>query len=183
MTPEQERLIEDLLTISELESGQIKLNLQPVSLKNLSEKVVADFRTRAAVREVKLSDQTPDLSVQADPGRVEQVLCNLVDNAIKYGRSGGNVTLSARPVENAFVEVAVADDGPGIPPEALDRVFERFYRVDKGRSREQGGTGLGLSIVKHIVQNHGGKAWATSEPGRGATFYFTLPHAAETKRN
>ncbi|HEV2454732.1 MAG TPA: ATP-binding protein, partial [Verrucomicrobiae bacterium] len=71
--------------------------------------------------------------------------------------------------------VFVRDDGPGIPPESLDRVFERFYRVDKARSREQGGTGLGLSIVKHIVQNHGGEVWATSEPGKGATFYFTLP--------
>jgi two-component system phosphate regulon sensor histidine kinase PhoR len=73
------------------------------------------------------------------------------------------------------IEVFVQDDGPGIPPEALDRVFERFYRVDKARSREQGGTGLGLSIVKHIVQNHGGEVWAKSEPGKGATFFFTLP--------
>lgn len=170
-------LIEDLLTISELESGQLKLNLQPVSLRGLGEKVVTDFRTRAAAREVQLCDAIPDLSVQADPGRLEQVLCNLVDNAIKYGRTGGTVTLSARKTENELVEVAVGDDGPGIPPEALGRVFERFYRVDKGRSREQGGTGLGLSIVKHIVQNHGGKVWVASEPGHGATFYFTLPGA------
>jgi two-component system phosphate regulon sensor histidine kinase PhoR len=73
------------------------------------------------------------------------------------------------------VEVFVQDDGPGIPPEAIERVFERFYRVDKARSREQGGTGLGLAIVKHLVQSHGGRVWATSEPGRGAAFYFLLP--------
>jgi len=168
-------LIEDLLTISELESGQMKLNLQPVALRSVSEKVVADFRARAAARHVSLNDEVPALTVLADPDRIEQVLCNLVDNAIKYGRSGGEVTLRARPEEHDLVEVGVTDDGPGIPAEALDRLFERFYRVDKGRSREQGGTGLGLSIVKHIVQNHGGKAWAASELGKGATFYFTLP--------
>lgn len=170
-------LIEDLLTISELESGHVKLNLQTISLRSLSEKVVADFRGRAAARQVTLSDGIAEVSVRADPGRIEQVLCNLVDNAIKYGRPGGHVVISARDADHEWVEIAVRDDGPGLPPEALDRVFERFYRVDKGRSREQGGTGLGLSIVKHIVQSHGGKAWVSSQPGQGATFYFTLPRA------
>jgi two-component system phosphate regulon sensor histidine kinase PhoR len=102
-------------------------------------------------------------------------LCNLVDNAIKYGRNGGKVILSARCCENAQIEISVKDDGPGIPPESLERVFERFYRVDKARSREQGGTGLGLSIVKHIVQSHGGRVWVRSQLGQGATFCFTLP--------
>jgi two-component system phosphate regulon sensor histidine kinase PhoR len=101
-------------------------------------------------------------------------LGNLVDNAIKYGRSQGTVTVGGRVVEGGRVEVSVQDDGPGIPPEAIERIFERFYRVDKARSREQGGTGLGLSIVKHLVQCHGGRVWATSEPGRGTTFFFTL---------
>ena len=113
--------------------------------------------------------------VTADPDRLEQVLGNLVDNAIKYGRSEGAVAVKARPLDNGQVEVSVQDDGPGIPRESLERIFERFYRVDKARSREQGGTGLGLSIVKHIVQSHGGKVWATSEPGHGASFFFTLP--------
>jgi two-component system phosphate regulon sensor histidine kinase PhoR len=106
---------------------------------------------------------------------LEQVLSNLVDNAIKYGRAQGRVTVGAQSVEEGQVEVFVQDDGPGIPAESLERVFERFYRVDKARSREQGGTGLGLSIVKHIVQSHGGRVWAKSELGKGATFYLRLP--------
>ncbi len=168
-------LIEDLLTISELESGRVKLDLQSVHLRAVTEKVLADFKSRASAKQVKLVDQVPDLRVRADADRLEQVLCNLVDNAIKYGRSEGTVSIAARPASLEQVEVSVQDDGPGIPPESIERVFERFYRVDKARSREQGGTGLGLSIVKHIIQGHGGRSWARSELGHGATFYFTLP--------
>ncbi len=171
-------LIEDLLTISELESGRVALQMQPVALRPLVQKVIEEFHTRAALRRVSLFNAVPELCVRADTARLEQVLSNLVDNAIKYGRIEGRVTVSARALESGEIEVAVADDGPGLPAEALERVFERFYRVDKARSREQGGTGLGLSIVKHIVQSHGGRVWAHSEPGRGATFYFTLPAAA-----
>jgi two-component system phosphate regulon sensor histidine kinase PhoR len=168
-------LIEDLLTISELESGRVKLNLQALSVESVVKEVLDDFQSRAAARGVKLVQETPRLGVRADPDRLDQVLGNLVDNAIKYGRPEGTVTVGARPSEGEQVEWFVQDDGPGIPPEALDRVFERFYRVDKARSREQGGTGLGLSIVKHIVQSHGGRVWAKSAIGKGATFYFTLP--------
>ena len=168
-------LIEDLLTISELESGRVKLNLQAVALVPLIEKVFADLRNRALARCVNLLNQIPDMTVRADPDRLEQVLGNLVDNAIKYGRADGTVTVGGKVLEDGQVELFVQDDGPGIPIEALDRVFERFYRVDKARSREQGGTGLGLSIVKHIVQSHGGKVWAKSEPGQGSRFCFTLP--------
>src|SRR5208337_2867926 len=130
---------------------------------------------RAEAKKVKLLNQTPELRVRADVNRIEQVLGNLVDNAIKYGRTEGCVTVGGNPAPGGQVEVFVQDDGPGIPPEALERVFERFYRVDKARSREQGGTGLGLSIVKHIVQSHSGKVWVKSELGKGATFFFTLP--------
>ena len=173
-------LIEDLLTISELESGRVKLSLQAVSLSPLIAKVLDDFKAQAAAKSMKLSNQAPDLAVNADADRLEQVLGNLVDNAIKYGRAAGTVTVGGSAKEGGQVEVFVQDDGPGIPPEALDRVFERFYRVDKARAREQGGTGLGLAIVKHIIQTHGGRVWATSEPGRGTTFYFTLAQATGT---
>ena len=169
-------LIEDLLAISELESGRVKLNVQTVALAPVVAKVLEDFKGRAAVKGVRLVNQAaPDLAVRADLDRLEQVLGNLVDNAIKYGRSDGTVTAGGRALDGGQIEVSVQDDGPGIPPEALERIFERFYRVDKARSREQGGTGLGLAIVKHLVQSHGGRVWATSEPGRGATFCFVLP--------
>jgi len=170
-------LIEDLLTISELESGRVRLNLQPLSLHNLTGKVCDDFKARATARHIALYNEVPELTVRADAERIEQVLSNLLDNAVKYGREHGQVTISARALTRDRAEVAVQDDGPGLPPEALERVFERFYRVDKARSRDQGGTGLGLSIVKHIVQSHGGEVWVKSEPGKGATFYFTLPAA------
>ncbi|MCW5550531.1 MAG: PAS domain-containing protein [Verrucomicrobiae bacterium] len=168
-------LIEDLLTISELESGRVTLNLQLLSLHQLVGKVCDDFKARAAGKQVLILNEVPKLKVRADAIRLEQVLSNLVDNAIKYGRADGRVTIGASAASEAKVELFVRDDGPGLPAEALERVFERFYRVDKARSREQGGTGLGLSIVKHIIQGHGGRVWAKSEAGKGATFYFTLP--------
>jgi two-component system phosphate regulon sensor histidine kinase PhoR len=167
-------LIEDLLTISELESGRVKLNLQSVALRPVVEKVFGDLSTRAAAQEIKLLNHAPELKVEADADRLEQVLGNLIDNAIKYGRKSGTVVVGGRAVDGGEVELFVQDDGPGIPAEALERVFERFYRVDKARSRDRGGTGLGLSIVKHLVHSHRGRVWAKSEVGHGATFYFTL---------
>jgi two-component system phosphate regulon sensor histidine kinase PhoR len=168
-------LIEDLLTISELESGRIKMNLQQVQLHPLVDKILDDLRPQARTRKVTLTNEVPELAAQADADRLQQVLANIVGNAIKYGRLEGQVTVSAQNGDGEMIQVCVQDDGPGIPADALERVFERFYRVDKARSREQGGTGLGLSIVKHIVQSHGGKVWAKSELGKGAAFYFTLP--------
>lgn len=170
-------LIEDLLTISELESGRVTLNLQPIALRQLAGKVCDDFKSRAAGKQVTILNEVPDLTVGADAVRLEQVLSNLVDNAIKYGRANGRVTVGGSVASEDKVELFVRDDGPGLPAEALERVFERFYRVDKARSREQGGTGLGLAIVKHIIQSHGGRVWVKSEPGKGATFYFTLPQS------
>ncbi len=168
-------LIQDLLTISALEAGRVKLSLQAVELRPLVEKVLGDLKPPADIKNVTLVNQMPELTAAADASRLEQVLANLVDNAIKYGRTQGTVTVGGGKTDDGKVEVFVQDDGPGIPQESLDRVFERFYRVDKARSREQGGTGLGLSIVKHIVQTHGGKVWVKSEVGKGATFFFTLP--------
>ena len=167
-------LIEDLLTISEIESGRVMLNLQPVPVRASVEKVFDDFRTRAAARAVTLVDESEGLTARADQRRLEQVLTNLVDNAVKYGGNDSRVVVGAR-LSDGMVEMFVQDNGPGLPTESLERVFERFYRVDKARSRDQGGTGLGLSIVKHIVQSHGGRVWVESEPGKGAKFCFTLP--------
>jgi len=171
-------LIEDLLTISRLESGQIVMNLKKVELRPVADEVVNDLGSRADDKKVVLENQVPpEIMVRADADRIQQVLFNLVDNAIKYGRSEGNVRIGALAVDDQKIEVSVRDNGPGIPPEAIERVFERFYRADKARSREQGGTGLGLSIVKHIVQSHGGEVWVKSTVGQGTTFLFTLPSA------
>ncbi|MBW8864456.1 MAG: ATP-binding protein, partial [Verrucomicrobia bacterium] len=170
-------LIQDLLTISALESGRMKLDLHSVGLRPLVEKVFTDLHAKAENKNVSLVNEMPDFTANGDINRLDQVLANLVDNAIKYGLSEGSVRVGGKKLEDGRLEICVQDDGPGIPPEAIDRVFERFYRVDKARSRDQGGTGLGLSIVKHIVQAHGGEVWAESELGKGATFFFTLPSA------
>ena len=106
---------------------------------------------------------------------MREVISNLLDNAIKYGRPGGKTTVEGRVLPNGRTEIKVVDDGPGIPMDSQERIFERFYRVDKARSREQGGTGLGLAIVKHVVQAHGGDVRLESEPGSGSAFIFTLP--------
>jgi two-component system phosphate regulon sensor histidine kinase PhoR len=169
-------LIEDLLAISRLESGQVALNIQEVNLRDMAQRVVDDLGALAAARQTTLENHIPAaLSVRADADRLPQVFFNLTENAIKYGRSGGRVRLDARETAGRKAEVLVSDDGPGIPPEAIGRIFERFYRVDRARSRESGGTGLGLAIVKHIVQAHGGEAWVHSDLGKGATFHFTVP--------
>lgn len=177
-TDRQIYLIEDLLTISRLESGQIVMNRQRVEAREVLARVMEDLKFRDAEKNVRIQNLVPaGLSAQADADRLQQVFFNLLENAIKYGRAGGNVSVGGRELADNRIELWVQDDGPGIPPEAKERVFERFYRVDKARSRETGGTGLGLSIVKHIVQAHGGEVWVDSEPGQGATFFFTLPKA------
>ena len=171
-------LIEDLLTISRLESGQIVMNLHEVELRKEAARVIEDLQARAAGKNARLQNELPaELTARADTDRLQQVLFNLIENAIKYGRAEGTVVIGGKRNEAGKVELWVQDNGPGIPADAKDRVFERFYRVDRARSRETGGTGLGLSIVKHIVQAHGGEVWLKSELGQGATFYFTLPES------
>jgi two-component system phosphate regulon sensor histidine kinase PhoR len=144
----------------------------------LVDKVFTDLHSKAENKKIGLVNELAGLTAGADADRLDQVLANLVDNAIKYGQANGSVRVGGKKLDDGRLEISVQDDGPGIPPEALDRVFERFYRVDKARSRDQGGTGLGLSIVKHIVQAHGGEVRVESETGKGATFFFTLPPAA-----
>ena len=171
-------LIDDLLMLSTLDSGNMRLNLQPVSVRAGVSEVISDLKSRASLRGVVVENLVaPPLIADADPDRLRQVLSNLIENAVKYGRLEGRVTVSARVLETGRIEVAVCDDGPGISDEACARIFERFYRADKARSREQGGTGLGLSIVKHVVQAHGGEVRVESKLGSGSTFFFTLATA------
>ncbi len=169
-------LIDDLLMLSTLDSGNIRLALQSVSLGVAVQEVADDLRGRARLRRVMIKNKVESaLIVQADPDRLRQVISNLIDNAIKYGRMEGEVVINARALDSRRIEISVQDDGPGIPAEACARIFERFFRGDKARSREQGGTGLGLAIVKHVVQAHGGEVRVESAPGAGARFSFTLP--------
>ena len=172
-------LIQDLLAISALEAGRMELDWQPVAMRPLIDKVFSDLHGKADNKKISLVNELPELTARADANRLDQVLANLVDNAIKYGRAHGSVRVGGKKLNEQTLEIFVADDGAGIPPESLNRVFERFYRVDKARSREQGGTGLGLAIVKHMVQAHGGEVRVTSEPGKGAKFFFTIPAAGQ----
>lgn len=173
-------LVEDLLTISGLESGRIAIERQRMHLAALVLRVLDELAPKARARSVTLTSTVPEsTTIFADAGRMQQVLVNLVENAINYGREGGAVTVAAVPDERETV-VSVCDNGPGIPPEARERVFERFYRLDKARSRERGGTGLGLSIVKHIALAHGGRVWVTEAPGGGACFCVAIPESNET---
>jgi two-component system phosphate regulon sensor histidine kinase PhoR len=172
-------LIEDLLTISKLESGQATVNLRELRLCLEISRVVGDLQRSAEKRNIEVSYSVPkDMFVKADADLLEQILLNLIDNAVKYGKSGGKVEVRAMRNGTDQVCVSISDDGPGIPSEATDRIFERFFRVDKARSRSQGGTGLGLSIVKHIAQTLGGRVWVESELGKGSTFFFTLKASA-----
>jgi len=173
-------LIDDLLKLSQLDAGRVPLKLRGVGLRDAVAHVLEELGSAASDRQVTLENQVPPgLQASADPERLHQVFFNLIDNAIRHGRQGGQAAVAAHLIEGGGVEVRVVDDGPGVPAEALARVFERFFRVDRARSREQGGTGLGLAIVKHLVLAHGGKVWAQSEPGQGAVFCFTLPPAPD----
>ncbi len=172
------KIVEDLLMLSKIESREFQLNLEPLPLADVLEDVLELVDENAKKHQVTLlkTDLPNSLFVRADRNYLEQILVNLLDNAIKYNRKGGKILISAILNSQNEVEVAIRDNGIGIPQEDLHRIFERFYRVDKGRSKELGGTGLGLSIVKHLVQAQGGRVWAESQLGKGSTFYFTLPH-------
>ncbi|MDY6861435.1 MAG: ATP-binding protein [Thermodesulfobacteriota bacterium] len=170
------KLIDDLLDLSKIESGKLKINLRPFTLKPLIEGVVSDLNSQLQDRSIKVNIDIPEnlSGVSGDETAIAQVLFNLIENAIKYNNDGGRITISGED-KGEFVEVSISDTGIGIPQDDLPRIFERFYRVDKSRDRELGGTGLGLSIVKHIVQAHNGEVFARSDPGKGSTFYFTIP--------
>src|SRR5882724_953690 len=165
------RLLNDLTDLSNIELGRVSLELAPTRLDEVVDAVLAIMSPRAKSGRVALrSHVPPDLpTVLADRDRLVQIVINLVDNAIKYTPEGGHVTVKAEPLVEGQVAVDVVDTGIGIPPADLPRITERFYRVDKARSREPGGTGLGLAIVKHLVFAHNGLLRIESEPGRGTT--------------
>jgi signal transduction histidine kinase len=169
-------LIEDLRTLSRADAGELPIEPQAVSPVWLMEKVQAIHKQRAGQKKIAINLHTaselPEISI--DPGRMVQVMSNLVDNALLYTPEGGHVDLSARVVPD-YLEFRVQDSGPGISESELERVFERFYRSDPSRQRNEGGSGLGLAIAKSIVEKHSGSIWAESKPGEGTTIIFQLP--------
>lgn len=176
------RLTEDLLALASVESPDYKLAAQSARANALVQDAIESLGGIVVDSGIRLeSAGAPDALVMADPDAMNQVFGNLIENAVKYGKSGKRIVVGAKLLEHE-VEFYVKDFGPGIASEHLDRIFERFYRIDKARSRESGGTGLGLAIVKHIVHAHGGRTWAESELGAGAAFHFTLPLTPKQER-
>jgi two-component system, OmpR family, phosphate regulon sensor histidine kinase PhoR len=172
------RLIDDILELSSIEAGKVSIEPKELSLSALIAEVFTNLSARAAEKRVKLENKvSKEATVYADVMRLEQILTNLIDNAIKFNREGGGVTVSHDEKDEKDL-IHIADTGEGIPNEHLQRIFERFYRTDRARSREIGGTGLGLAIVKHLARIHGGEISAISTPGKGSTFTLELsrPH-------
>ena len=169
-------LLDDLLTLSRLESASPGLKRESIELRPLIETVLEDFKGRpnAELHHLKFSIDETITTVVVDPLKISQVLNNLIENALKYTTAGSTIEINAH-LQQTEIQIRVSDDGPGIPAVDLPHIFERFYRVEKGRSREKGGTGLGLSIVKHILQLHGGQVSVESQPGQGACFVLSLP--------
>jgi two-component system phosphate regulon sensor histidine kinase PhoR len=182
------RLTEDLLALASVESPDYKVTLQPIRASALLQDAIESLGGMVVDSDVELeSSGAPAVPVMADPDAMNQVFGNLIENALKYAKNGGRIRVGAKLLDSE-VEFSVQDFGPGIAYEHLERIFERFYRIDKARSRESGGTGLGLAIIKHIVQAHGGRIWAESELGAGAAFHFTLKlaeaaHGVQSQRN
>ncbi|MBK5278454.1 MAG: two-component sensor histidine kinase, partial [Bacteroidia bacterium] len=171
-------LVQDLLTLSQIETGDIKMRFEHIDLYKLCNEVLDQFEEKAAKKNIrlKLEKNKNKVRVVADWQRITQVITNLVSNAISYTPEGGDVMLSF-DVGKKNVTTFIADTGEGIPAKHLSRIFERFYRADLSRSRERGGTGLGLAIVKHILEGHNSKPEVESTVGEGSTFSFKLPRS------
>ncbi len=169
-------LIDDLLNLSKIESGKLIMEKKPCGLVAILEKVIASLKVQLEAKSILIRINLPkDIpNVLVDETRIKQVLLNLIDNAIKYNIQAGEIVISAEKIDS-FIKINISDTGIGIPSKDLPRLFERFYRVDKARSRELGGTGLGLSIVKHIIQSHSGEVSVESVESQGSTFSFTIP--------
>lgn len=170
-------LVNDLLSLSHLESKEITLEKKEINLRQLAEGVILGFKSHLRKKGVEIRDELPtSLLVNADKNRIEQVFTNLIDNAIKFNKEKGLVKIYSQDADGR-IKIVVEDSGSGIPEKDLSRIFERFYRVDKARSRELGGTGLGLSIVKHIIELHDGRVGVESAEGVGSKFWMILPKA------
>lgn len=168
-------LIDDIAELSSIESRKITIEPKEIKLSSLADEIFTNLSAKARERNLKLLNQiSPDKRVWADKIRLEQVLTNLVDNAIKFNRENGSVTITCEEKEQMDL-ISVTDEGEGISNEHLPRIFERFYRTDRARSREIGGTGLGLAIVKHLIILHGGEVSVHSTLGKGSTFIIELP--------
>jgi len=163
----------------QIEAGELKLEFQPVSARQLVESCAETVGMKAAAKQLALNLVVPAglPAMRGDANRLQQVLQNLLDNAVQYTPSGGRIEVSAAGAGGQIV-ITVADTGIGIPQAEQSRIFERFYRVDAARSREAGGTGLGLSIARHIVEAHGGRIWVESAVGEGSRFHFSIPAAS-----
>jgi two-component system phosphate regulon sensor histidine kinase PhoR len=167
-------LISDIIELSAIESGNVTVRAEQVSLAPLVTEVISSLAAQASARAIIVDNEIPiSATVFGDARRLEQMLTNLIDNAIKFNREGGKVTVKFE--RSSRDQIMIVDTGEGIPAQYLDRLFERFYRVDRARSREVGGTGLGLAIVKHLARAHGGEVSVTSELGKGSTFTIELP--------
>jgi two-component system phosphate regulon sensor histidine kinase PhoR len=167
-------LIDDLLDLSAIESGALEIQLVDINPNEALHHVLERIGPVAQTKKTKILTEVTTSTIKADPKRIEQILANLIDNAIKYCPPQSTITVKFFEEDDATV-LMVADNGPGIAEKYLERLFQRFYRLDKGRSRETGGTGLGLSIVKHIVQRHNGTVKAESVLGEGTTFICRFP--------
>lgn len=185
------QIVEDLLGVTRLEAGNVRLDRWAVSLRQIIGDLVTHLSNQISGKHTMLINVAPHLSpVYADRDKVRQVLVNLITNAVKYSPNGGEIRLTVTEdaelppdhPKGQFVRIAVSDQGIGIAPEDLPRIWERFYRVDNGNTRRIGGTGLGLSIAKALVELHGGRIWAESKLNKGSTFYFTLPVATDLVR-
>ena len=169
-----ERLAQDLSELSHIEAGDLSLERTEIDLRRLVEDLCEDFRDRAVQKHLRLAVSGDGARVHGDAMRIQQAIANLLDNAIKYGGEGTSIDVDVASGPDGGV-IRITDHGEGIPPEERDRIFRRFYRIDKSRSQEIAGSGLGLAITKHLILQHRGNIEVESEPGRGATFIVTLP--------
>ena len=170
-----DNLVDDLLSLSHLESRGMVIDKKEFNLNSQVKEVIQGFKSQIKNKRIEVINQLPqELTVNADRNRLEQVFVNLIDNAIKFNKDKGYIKIYNQ-LSEGNIKIIIEDSGMGIPQRDISRIFERFYRVDKARSRELGGTGLGLSIVKHIVELHGGSVGVDSTEGLGSNFWFTIP--------